>query len=180
MGVTIEVTEVGVLTAITCILLLTVVWLFLSKRREIKKIKESQAFTKVATPEAHKKKNGKKHCKDVIDSEDSDNVSEDNDYDQLQQARQARNRKHVLHIQQPTVKQLAVPQPIIVQPIVIEVPKRITRVEQLLQTAHCIKRGSPSIYKIPVKITNTITAGIEKAEVGTPHPTPKPHESLWL
>ena len=44
----------------------------------------------------------------------------------------------------------------------------------LLQQSKCILQGSPSIYKVPVKIMRTITAGIEKAEVGTPHPTPKP------
>lgn len=169
MGVTIEVTEVGVLVAIICILILTVVWLFLSKRREIKRIKELQASNKITTPETNKKKSRKNHYKDVTDSEDShsDNVSDEDDYYyQLRQARQARRHKHILHVQQPTV-----PQPITVQPTVI---RRITQVMKLLQTAHCIARGSPSIYKIPVKITNTVTAGIEKAEVGTPHPTPKP------
>ena len=175
MGITIEVTEVGVLVAIICVLLLAFVWLFLSKRREIKEIKESQTSTKIATPKVNEKK---KH-KDVTDSEDShsDNVSEDDYYYQLREARRARRRQHIL--QQPTVPavpQLAVPQPIIAQPTVIELPKRITQVEKLLQTARCISHGSPSVYKIhvPVESTKTVTAGIEKAEVGTPHPTSKP------
>ena len=172
MGITIEVTEVGVLVAIICVLLLALVWLFLSKRREIKEIKESQTSTKIATPKVNKKK---KH-KDVTDSEDSDsdNVSEDDYYYQLREACRARRRQHIL--QQPAVPQLAVPQPIIVQPTVIELPKRITQVEKLLQTARCISHGSPSVYKIhvPVESTKTVTAGIEKAEVGTPHPTSKP------
>lgn len=165
MGITIEVTEVGVLVAIICVLLLALVWLFLSKRREIKEIKESQTSTKIATPKVNKKK---KH-KDVTDSEDShsDNVSEDDYYYQLREACRARRRQHIL--QQP-----AVPQPIIVQPTVIELPKRITQVEKLLQTAHCISHGSPSVYKIPVDDTKKVTAGIEKVEVGTPHPTSKP------
>ena len=44
----------------------------------------------------------------------------------------------------------------------------------ILQQSKCILQGSPSIYKVPVKIMRTITAGIEKVEVGTPHLTPKP------
>ena len=167
MGFTIEVTEVKVLVTIICILLLTIVWLFLSKRREIREIR------------AAKKTQGDSSTKHVVidndTSEDSDLTSQDYDKDillQLQRQAYQPRMRHALYVKSPT---FTAQRPIIVRsPTMIEISKKVTHIELLLKTARCISHGSPSIYKIPVKITNTVTAGIEKAEVGTPHPTPKP------
>ena len=178
MGFTIEVTEVEVLVTIICILLLAIVWLLLSKRKEIKEIRAAEKTQDASTtPKVHKKKNSSsKHV--VIDtdtSEDSDLTSQDYDEDILRQLQRQAYRprmRHALYVKSPT---FTAQQPITVQPpTMIEMPKKVTHIELLLKTAHCISHGSPSIYKIPVKITNTVTTGIEKAEVGTPHPTPKP------
>ena len=53
---------------------------------------------------------------------------------------------------------------------------KVGPIERILQASQCISDSSypPAWYKLPVKITQTLTVGIEKAEVGTPHPTPKP------
>ena len=172
--------EVGVLVAIICVFLLVFVWFFLSKRREVR---ESRAAEKTIPQAKPTKRSRHVDDPDTDTSEDSDHdepvskVDDDDCYlQQLQETRQARQRKHVSDVQQPKVQQQKiVQQQKMVQQPAAEVPlKQVAQIQQLLQTASCIKRGSPSIYKIPVKITKTVAEGIEKAEVGTPHPTPKP------
>ena len=197
MGITIEVTEFEVLVAIICVLLLAILWLLLSIRRERKAKTEPEAYVK---RRQHNKMPPAAENTDT--SEDSDNSLNDKDsgdddnlmhvMQQIQKAR--KNRRHQKFLQQagqsavyqppqqPIVHLPAIQQPTpqqVHQPILLaqqqDVPvKKVTQKEKLLQTAQCILSDSPSIYKVPVVITKTVTDGIEKAEVGKPTAISKP------
>ena len=121
MGITIEVTEIEVLVAIICVLLLAIVWLLLSNRRE----KKAKAPAKDAKISKHHKVSPVAENHDA--SEDSDDISQDDDSEdkvtsvlqQMQKARQ--NRRHQKFLQQAgyqsTVYQPAAQRPIVYQPL---------------------------------------------------------------
>lgn len=167
---TIEVTQVQVFVSVICALLLVIVWLFLSKRKLSKAVtllRQSHVPEKIQeisvdheVHEAVEESSNKKKPEASADSDTSEDSQDDEFYTlQLQQPR----RKFVMEKQQPIVAS---------NPSVSV--KTLKQVEQLLQASTCISRGSPSMYKLPVKLKRTVKQGIEKEEVGTPHPLSKP------
>ena len=188
MGFTIEVTEVGVLAAIVCVLFLTVAWLLWSRRKQDEETKMLKKLL-VQEKDSQRGNDNTNHkgsarlghaTKEIFESpsylsnvDNSDSSQDDDDVWSVQRtssrvlsSQQHGQSRHVQHVHAKPIQQ---PAQYTSFPV-----KSVTPLEQILQSAKCISGGSPSIYKISLEITKTATHGIEKGEVGTPHPIPKP------
>ena len=120
MGITIEVNEIQVLVAIICVLLLAIVWLLLSNKRESK----GKAAAEDIKISKHRKIPPVSENHNA--SEDSDDTSQDEDNEDklisiMQQVQKARQNRRHQKLQQPvhqsTIYQPAVQQPTVYQPV---------------------------------------------------------------
>ena len=135
MTIVIEVSEIDLLVAFACILLMTILWLCVTRKKRSPSVKtkaktcdEDPPRFRLPVPAAEPSRLAITDC----DSED-------------------KKEEEILGSFDTT-----------------------TPIDKILQSAVCISRGSPSVYKLPVKLSQKVTTGIEKCEVGIPHLVAKP------
>ena len=170
MDIKIEETELGIIVAIICIFLLAFVWLLLSKRRESSQGQVSQSFEKVQRSDVNDSSS------DSLSDISDNNIQDDSDDEDEEVHHSSVYKPTAYSVEKPTENEPKVRKPVVTghdQTRTDPPQKKVKQIEQLLKTSRCIVRGSPSIYKVRVKITKKVKEGIiEMAEVGTPHSLP--------